>query len=380
MQIKRILTRLIQTLFLHFIFSVSVYTQEININLKGIDSMITTNSKDLVFDVNGEICSMVFLTTDLEGLKFYSNLGIEKISKTDNGYTIWIPHQANVLKFIIPEFPLFEYKLPDSNYKFSVYIIVLSAQKKEKIILKDTMQPYLSITTTPAKATIILNGVHKGESPMIIKNPDFVRFEYFIKKKGYSSYSLRDSMDKKIKNISIELNDLRRNKRYFLTLNIKEDVAFGSPKEINFPGMYGLTFGIFGKTGMYGSLNVLPMNVVSGSYYNFDDKVQKLSLSSGITQQLGNSVFFYGGPGYIKRYYKRLRNVYQVGSYYLPNYTEENIESLNINTGLIFRIGWYSVLQFDFCKSINSSYFSLGFGLGYNFPKKSKISLKMKPE
>lgn len=375
MQNNRIRTKFIILLLLCFLFPESGYAQEINIDVEAIDSLLTTNSGNLVFDLNGEICSMVILTTNLASLKFYSNLGVEKITKTEDGYRIWIPNQATILKLIIPGFPLFEYNLPHSVYKYSVFIIILRTQKYEKTILKDTLQPRLSISTTTIKARIFLNGKYKGKSPMIINNPDFYKFDYTIEKKGYVSYSSRDSMDKKTKNISIELNDLYRNKRFFLTTSIKQDFPTDlhvSLYQADLP-MYGLTFGVFGKTGMYGSINLLYSNKASDSRlgYNSHDKVQKLSIVSGVTQQLGKSIFIYGGPGYIKRYYL----IYTDFADGTPIYSEGKSESLNLNTGLIFRVAWYSLLQLDFCKSINNSYVSLGLGLGYNFPKKTKSSI-----
>lgn len=360
-------TKLLLFLLFHLIFSESGYAQDINVNLNTIDSLTISNTDNLMFDVNGEICSMVIMTTDLNGLKFYSNLGVEKIIKIENGYKIWLPNQANVLKFIIPGYSLFEYDLPHSAFKYSVYIISLQVEKYEKTIIKDTLQSSLSIATSPAKAKIYLNGWYVGKSPKIIKNPvNFLKFEYSLKKKGFGTYSSNDSMDRKVKNISVELIDLSRTRRYFLLFNIKWDGL--SRSQVDAHGMPGITFGVFGKTGMYGSINVLFVNgnkVITRNfrsipdYYNYN-KGQKLSLSAGITQQLGKSIFIYGGPNYVKRSYQR------------EGYLDGKSESVNLNTGIVFRIGWYSLLQIDYCPGINNSFSSIGLGLGLNFSKKIK--------
>jgi len=286
-------TKLFPFLLLYFFISESGYTQEINVELKAVDSLITTNAENHVLDVNGEICSLVILTTDLEGLKFYSNLDVEKIKKIDNGYRIWIPNQASILKFTIPGFPLFEYKLPHSVYKYSVYIILLKAEKYEKIILKDTIQQSLSIATSPTKARIYLNSRYEGKSPIIINNPDFDKFDYSILKKGYGSYSSQDSMDKKTKSISVELTDLSQNKMFFLTLNAIVDAPMNSEEFHDYGDyqfMLGSTFGVIGKTGLFLSLNHLyTKNTVGG------DMGRKIVIFSGITQQLANSIFFLWG-------------------------------------------------------------------------------------
>ena len=351
------------------IISESGYAQDINVNLNTVDSLTTSNTENLLFDVNGEICSMVIMTTDFNGLKFYSNLGVEKIMKIETGYKIWLPNQAKVIKFIIPGYPLFEYELPQSVYKHSVYIISLKVEKYEKIVIKDTLQPSLSIATSPSKARIFLNGGYLGKSPLIIKNPYFDKFDYSLKKKGYGSFSSKDSMDRKTKNISVELNDLSKSRRYFLIFNYKWDGLLRS--QIDAHGMPGITFGVFGKTGFYGSANYLSVDdqIITTEYRpNYPDyytynKGHKLSFMAGITQQLTKPVFLYLGAGYIKRSYQR------------EGYLDGKSESFNINTGIVFRIGWYSLLQIDYCPSINNSYASIGIGLGVNFSKKTKNSI-----
>ena len=345
------------------------YAQDINVNLNTIDSLTTSNTDNLLFDVNGEICSIVILTTDLNGLKFYSNLGVEKIIKTETGYKIWLPNQAKVIKFIIPDYPLFEYELPQSIYRYSVYIISLKVEKYEKIVLKDTLQSSLSIATIPTKARVYINVWYLGKSPLIIKEPVFVYFEYKIKKKGFSTYSSRDTMDSKTKNISVELSDLSRTRRFFLIFNYKWDGLFRS--QVDAHGMPGITFGVFGKTGFFGSVNYLSVNdgIRTNSYdpsypdYYTYNKGHKLSFMAGVTQQLTKPIFLYLGAGYIKRTYQR------------EGYLDGKSESVNLNTGIVFRIGWYSLLQIDYCPGINNSYPSIGIGLGINISKINKSTI-----
>ena len=56
----------------------------------------------------------------------------EKIEKNKNGYRIWIPNQASVIKIFVPGYPLFEYNLPRTEYTYSVYIISLIAEKPDE--------------------------------------------------------------------------------------------------------------------------------------------------------------------------------------------------------------------------------------------------------
>ncbi len=335
---------LLNILLFPLLLSTCGYGQKINVELNGVDSLRTMNSENLVTDVNGEICSMIILTTNLSGMKFYSNLGVEKILKIENGYRIWIPNKANILKLTIPGFPLYEYNLPHSDYKYSVYIISGETEKNEKIIILDTLRPDLSFVTIPAKARIFLDGGYIGESPIVIKNPDFYKFEYSIEKKGYESYSSMDSIDNQVKNILVELKYLPKAKRLYTALNIA--IEWPVTDFTRESGMFGFTLGVLGKTGVFGSL--IHINSPSAN-------TKKFGMVSGITQQLGKSLYIYGGPGYLKRNY--------------VNFQQQNLvsESFNFYTGIIFRIGTSFLLKLDYGKSLNNSYQSVGLGLGFSF-------------
>jgi hypothetical protein len=337
------------------------YSQEIDVRLNAIDPL-DSDAENIVLDVNGEVCSLVILSTDLADLKFYSNLGVERIEKKENGYRIWIPNQASVIRIFVPGYPLFEYNLPRSEYTYSVYIISLIAEKPGENIHEDGTQPRLSLVSNPEKSTVLLNGTVVGRTPLVLVNPGVETFDYRIRKRGYRSFSGTDSMDLKMKNISVELEDLRRSKRYFVVFNIKWDGI--SRSQVDAHGMKGITFGVFGKTGYYGSVNYVSVNdsldLTSTNdeypeYYNYNQG-QKVSLVGGISYQLGKSVFIYGGPGYVRRTYQR------------EGYPDGRSQSLILNTGVIIRIGWYSVLQIDFSPGFNNSYTSFGFGLGINLP------------
>lgn len=356
---------LVTFLFLILIPPQFSFSQKINVDLQNVDSLITNNDEDKLLDLNGDICSLAIINTDQTNLKFYTNLYIEKIKKTEYGYKIWFPYQVTVLKFTIPGFYLFEYKLPNSNFKYSVYIISIEALRSETVVIKDTSQPSLSFSTLPTKAKIFLNGKYEGKSPIIIKNPDFGSFVYSIKKKAFCTYSTSDTMDRITKNILVELTNLYKDKRFFLTINSMLDIQRlntpenpGGFRDGDAYGVFGVTLGIFGKTGIYGTLRYLDR---TGFNYMY---TQKFCIASGVTQQLGKSIFLYGGPGYMKRYYQNKRD----------NSTKES-KSLYLNAGLIFRIGWYSLLQLDFGKSVNSKYQSIGLGVGLNFPKKKEARL-----
>ncbi len=352
-------------LLINIILSESGYSQIIKVDLLSIDSLLVNDTVNIVHDVNGELCSLVIINTGLGGIKFYSNLGVEKIIKIADGYKVWISNEANIIKFIIPDFPLCEYNLPESSHKYKRYVIAIQAEKIEKTILKDTTHASLSISTTPRKAKIYLNGAYTGRSPIIIKEPKFYKFEYRIKRKSYASYSSFDSMDMKIKSLTVELESLVKSKRYFALMNLIGDGL--SKSQVDSHAMFGITFGVFGKTGYYGSFSFRSVNdkVVTEPYNTREDyfnynKGQKMRIAGGISYQVINPVFLYGGPCYTGRTYQR------------EGYLDGKSQSLNFDFGVVFRIGWYYLLQIDYCPKINNTYSSGGIGLGINFTKKEK--------
>jgi hypothetical protein len=365
--------QIVLVILLNSTFIYKTSAQNITYRLTSIDSLITRTEDDIHLDVNGEICSIVHLFTDLERVKFYSNLGVEKVIKTDSGYKIWLPNRSNLLKFIIPGLPLSEYDLPDSPYKYSIYSIVLEITEYQRIIYNDTIPPILSFTSTPDNARIFLNDRFSGRSPLVIENPDFSEFKYSLKKTGFKSFTSNDTYNLQPKKYLITLPDLRKTKRYFLTLYLRSDQVYKRGDDLvndidRFP-VFGLMFGVFGKTGAYGSLgftSVIRNDYFSSSYtsssYTHDQQVKKFKICLGISQQIGNPVFVYAGPGYSYRYYWNKENddlITKAGS-------------IDMNAGLIFRIGWYSLLQIDYSVSLNKPYMSLGVGLGFNLPNKPK--------
>jgi hypothetical protein len=344
-----------------------ITAQEIKMELQSIDSLEIENNK--VLDVNGELCSMILLSTELDSVKFYTNLGVEKITKTTSGYQIWIPGHASMLKLSIPGFPLYEYRLPHSSYTFSVYLISLKATQNRNYIIKDTLKPFVSFATEPTNAKIFLNGVFIGKSPKTITNPDFSTFQYAIRKRGFDEYTSLDTMNIRVKNINVQLTDLIRSRRYFFLFNLRwDEISF---LDVNIHPMPGFTFGVFGKTGAYGSFNATDINqkfkdnVWPGGSMNPDffkyTRSRKFCAITGITQQLGRSEFIYGGVGYINRTYR---------SDILNNTMKSS--SMMMNVGVVIRVFWYALFQIDYTKNLNNPYSSFALGIGGNFPQKLK--------
>jgi hypothetical protein len=219
---------------------------------------------------------------------------------------------------------------------------------------------------SPDRSRIIINGKFAGRSPYIVQNPEFFDFDYKIKRRGYETYVSRDSFDVRIKSIPVTMNSSYKSKRFFLTITIGTDGGvYGDNNvllnELDYWPMYGMTFGIFGRTGIYGSAGFTSKNI---NNYWVRGIVNKVRLAAGVSQQFGKSMFIYFGPGCTTRKYSF--------DDYTSTWKDESRTTVDLNTGLIFRIGWYSLLQIDYSKGLNEPYMAIGIGLGINLPKKSK--------
>jgi hypothetical protein len=183
-------------------------SQKIDFRLSSIDSLNDTSVNEIIKDINGDTCSIINLKTSLDSIKFYSNLGVERVQKNESGYRVWIPSRSGSIKLIIPRFPLSEYIIPASSYKYSVYNLELAVSELQNIIYTDTVKPALSFMVSPDRSRIIINGKFAGRSPYIVQNPEFFDFDYKIKRRGYETYVSRDSFDVRIRSIPVTLNSL----------------------------------------------------------------------------------------------------------------------------------------------------------------------------
>ncbi len=147
----------------------------------------------------------------------------------------------------------------------------------------------------------------------------------------------------------------------------------------------GISIGQLGKTGWYCSVkssifqkkaeyvyegdNLKPA-IGSSEYYNFNDtrEIRKLSLTLGLTQQLGSNVFWYIGGGYGMKQQIWQIDIYtnnqKTGSAYVEN-PEKSYSGFESETGLTIRTG--GVLFSVGITNINLKSTKLTFGFGLIF-------------
>jgi hypothetical protein len=346
---------------------IGAFSQELRVeNFKPSPLDVTAREKQ-VLDVNNELCGLVKVRSGLSNVKFFSNLAIEKVESHPGEYWIWLSPGSTQLKIAVQDFPLFDFKFPEKVEKSAVYTILLIAIFPEKVVYRDTasIQPFVSFTTEPSGAEVFINDIFYGKTPLKANIPEG-EFTYRLEKKKYYSQNGTDKLDQKFKNLSFDIKPNPYSKRFFLIGSIGTNAL---PRAI-----YGIQAGILGKTGFYLSstysfVNADPDLKISlgkdlitsyvdnknyyylpeGSYFGTADKVYLLSVSTGLTQQLGKRFFLNFGIGASFRNYYMALNKYEYvpSSNYLPgvlNYKrayglveDYSYKGINLQLGIIYR-------------------------------------------
>jgi len=364
-----------------------------------------------VLDVNNEACAIIKVRTGLVDVEFESNRGIDSIQQKKGEYWIWTSPGTSILKIIIPDFPLFEYELPETTSSYDVYVITVVAILPTRIEYRDREESYISFDTKPEGAQVFLNDMYQGVTPIKINIPAGP-YSYRLEKERYVTITRTDSLYSKSKGHNYTMEYDFRKRSFFVSpvLGIaspKGGRPFG-PEDSRFNYSFGITLGQIGKTSWYfsamtyykavepdfvyypGSHIYYPFVDISGSYYfsdmAYDDLINHISLSAGVTRQLTNSLFIYAGVGYYQRKCYAMAEKRNYGVDYsleeegLPLYDEAWIYMLkdsfigaNLEAGLMFRIAKHYMGHFGISNhlwiesGVYPGSFDYVIGLGYNF-------------
>jgi hypothetical protein len=359
--------------------------QNLDIRIQAIDSLNKSNTTNLVYDVNGEVCNLVIVRTELDSLKFYSNRGTERIEKQDSEYRIWVSPATTILRISVPSLPLFEFSLPKSDFPNSVYFLRLSSFVGENIVYKDTvtLKPFLSISSEPSGAKVYIDKKHAGKTPFVIDPPSNLIYTYKIRKQGFSTLRGTDTLDPVINNINVRLEDLRATRRLFISFN---DIFYFSDGS-EFYHMYGLSIGKIGKTSWYTSIRYNnakpqvrwdPNYPMGGVYPTYPYTDMKFQITGGLTQQLINSIFIIAGLGYSERQSGRVDGYYDNNVFHLISIHDDSYKGFNTDLGIMIRFLWNFIISanitYDFGFSddkIKCEAYNFGFGVGINFGAKN---------
>lgn len=125
---------------------------------KDLNDSSAANEDTKLFDVNGNICSIIKVQADFDDLSFESSLLEKSIHKSKGEYWIYLPKKAKRLKFNKKGVLPLTYTFPEKLGESMVYKIYLTAD----IIPNNINDISISIITNPEECDITIDGEKKG--------------------------------------------------------------------------------------------------------------------------------------------------------------------------------------------------------------------------
>jgi len=339
-------------MFLMGIMLSPVLGQDIKLTFEKSENIDNEPDSVLVRDINGEICSMAIIKSNLPGIRFYSNLGIEKVVHDYSMYRIWFPASAASLKIVVPGFSLYEHPL-EYKGKSMVYIFILDVSEPDIIVsYKADSVNKITISTFPVTARLKLGDRKLGRTPFFLDNQAINSDSVLtIVKSGHFKSEIACDTLKPGASYQIRLMKFSERRRYYFDLTGGIIIGFGDP-------VFGLQIGQLGKFGYY----------ISGKtmYRNGNTSGPERDLSWAVSGGISKSIYrvnFYIGAGYYNSdeyyYFQQGESVGQKGFMadlgLIVNIGPSFIMSVNTN----IRKG--NPIEFDYVP------FDISFGIGWAF-------------
>jgi hypothetical protein len=337
----------------------STYGQNVTLKLNETKQLDQTADSAIVRDVNGEICSMAIIYERVPGIKFYTNLSVEKVSSFSSHYTVWFPANASVLKIAVPGFPLIEQPI-ERRTTPTVYFFMLDIPEEQLISSYKTTNALskITITTFPDKARVYQNSFPEDNKRTQVNNSFIgstpVTLDYLspdqtgrvtIYKTGYLQTRIDwDTITPELK-YHFNLKKVSHQKQWFLS------VTGGGMADFQ-TALWGMQAGRLGKYGYY---------ISAKNTFNPEMKYG-YCFSSGLTKSVFKATHLSLGLGYGHTKQEE----------WSTNGEEcYNLKSMIIDLGVIFRVGAKGrvllLVQRSFLPVIDIEFFDRSVGLGYAF-------------
>jgi hypothetical protein len=305
-----------------------------------------------VFDGNGDPCGLIKVRCGLKDIGFESDLGVQKITRKEGEYWIWIPGGTNKLTISLGDTVKYDFDLPQSAEEYKVYIFVVTVILPARIEYMDL--PALLINSKPERSNVFLNNIFYGTTPLNISYY-FDTLQLKIVKKTYETLSREIYNTNQNQEIFLKLRKDPSATRFFISFNVDP-----ANYEIMNPG---ISFGLLGKTGFVISLRpgmVKPdfdislderIADTSQFYLNtFSDSkfiLKKFELFGGLSKRVFKDLFITVGFGYWehkmyqKLTYNQTARSIQEKKYYIAeieNNREPDIAGASFNIQLYYRL------------------------------------------
>ena len=127
------------------------------------DISAISNSRE---DVNGNKCAIIKILTDLDGLGFESNLGIEgKVEKKTGEYWLYVSPGERRIRATREGFIPLEYNLPERAVESTVYRMVLT-RKAGSGTASTYTTGFVLLKSNPTGANVYVDNEFKGKTPL----------------------------------------------------------------------------------------------------------------------------------------------------------------------------------------------------------------------
>ncbi len=153
-------------------------------------------------DVNDQNCAILKVRTDLDGLIFDANLGVEgNIEKKPGEMWIYVSPGEKQIRISKEGFILLPYNIPITIKENSVYQMILT---NKDIDNNENTTGYILLSTDPEKAYVWIDGQFKGQSIIQAELQEGI-YSYEIKKEMYHSKSGEFEI---VRNETTEVNEI----------------------------------------------------------------------------------------------------------------------------------------------------------------------------
>ena len=153
-------------------------------------------------DVNDENCAIIKIRTDLKGLIFDTNLGVEgDIEKKTGEFWVYVSPGEKQIRIAKEDFILLPYNIPLTIKENTVYQMILTRRGIDE---NENTTGYILLTTEPEKSDVWIDGQSKGQS-IIQAELQEGDYSYEIKKEMYHS---KKGDFEIIRNETTELNEI----------------------------------------------------------------------------------------------------------------------------------------------------------------------------
>lgn len=212
-----LLTRILVTIGLLMFYGTSSYSQKMSVESFQLDETDLTANQlgTIVLDQNGEKCALIKIETTHKGFSFDTgSLGIAKVEEQCSLHPgeIWlyVPHGCKKLTIQHGMFGTIKnYDLRVSVKKGKTYVMKLTTDHVNTIVLDYNSSQYLALKVFPVNAQVLINGVmHNTSSNGTLEIPmAFGTHNYRISAPNYhtaeGSFVINDKENKQ--NLSISL-------------------------------------------------------------------------------------------------------------------------------------------------------------------------------